>query len=448
MTTKGYTYSQFMKELNNVSTESAYLHLTADNQTALESYKGTIDIRSVSTEDFDQDSANRLVDKAFEIAGNILKAAFKILKAVYNKLAQLGKRFKQFLNYCAKRGNVIKNTLFLFQNESMKLITAVRNKCDEWIKQGATNQYELAAYVDMIIESTGTKTTPLDKESPATVRQWLEGLTSQSGLKFTRVKGLEYYIPEEVWHLYAYHPRKLVFSEELVKSYNDINNYYLKLNVNIRTWLSQERFFAVIRETLTGKYTLVKDTVIEELTRKLITPLYQFELPREQGNITDNTFVKVSDKSVQSIYDSSYDKIKGLEAAVELFTPTLIEGNPQLYIPYQTTKTNIEDMAKYSVKVTHAINNIDTNLMHLAGKNGELLKTNLPTESALQKLLNDVIEDQVQNRSEIVLVVVDISRTLEKIIQNVYNYWQDLSARQLKCLDKQQQGLLKFLPLI
>lgn len=445
---KTYKYTQFLDEVHQVSNEMEYLHCISDNSLAIECYNGPIKIKNISTEDLDQDSANKIVDKAFDIAGNLLKATFKILYAIYNKLIQLGKRFKQFLNYCSKRGNVVKNSLYLSQNESNKLIQAIKKKCDEWIKLGITNQYELSALVDTLVISTGAKNLPLDKESPAIVRQWIEGLSSMPGLKFTRVKELDYYITEEVWHLYAYHPRKTVFSEELIKAYTDINNYYLKLNLNIRTWLSQDRLFAMIRETLTGKYNLVKDTVVEELTRKMITPLFDFELPRESGNITDNVYVELSNKTVKSIFENSHDKLKGLEAAITVFTPALIEGNPQLYVPYQITRTNIDEMAIYSTKITKAINNIETNLTHLMGKNGELLKTNLPMENTLQRLLSEVLSDQLTNRAEIILAVVDISRLLEKIIQNVYNYWQELSGKQLKCLDKQQQGLLRFLPLI
>lgn len=439
------TYSTFLEQVNAVSVESQYLHQLADTPAALEAYKSNI--FTISSEAFEQDDANKLVDKGFDLAGKALQAAYRILKAIFNKLIALGKRFKQFLGLCLKRGHVVKNSLLLTQSESKKIIDAVKRKCDEWIKAGNTKEYELVGLVDMVIESTGIKSEPIDKESPAIVRQWLETI-NLSGLKFTRIKGLEYTIPQEVWYLYAFHPRKVVFSEELIKMQTDINNYYLKLILNLRTYLSQDRFFAMLRETLSGKYTLVKDTVVETLLSKMLEPLYQFELPREKENITDNTFVQQSDKTVRSIFESSHNKLAGFEAAITLFTPALIEGNPKLYVPYQEIKTDIIAMAKISTLINQSIQVIETNLTHVLGRNNEEMDVKLPNENNLQRLLNEVLDKQVTNRSEIALAVVDVCRLLERVKQNVCTYWQDVSARQLKCLDKQQQGLLKFLPLI
>lgn len=440
-----YYYSDFQKELHQVSLENQVLYKLSEKPELLN--ENLKQYPALSLEDFDQESANKMVDRGYDILSKLIQAAWKIFKAIWNKFIQLAKKFGQFITHCKRKSINIKNKLLLANLEAGKIVKVAKDKCDELIKQGITSDYELLDVVSKVIEATGVKSEPIDKESPAIVRQWLEGI-NLNGLRLNNIKGLTYTIPKEVFTFYAFHPMKEVFSKEYIDMFKNMNNYYVKLILNTRQYLSQDRYFAILREVLTGKRVIEINTLNDVILDKMIQPFFSFEQPREEGNITDANQVVLSKQTVKQLYENAHNKVNGFEAAMGVFVPAIKEGNVNAYVSYYKVETNIDHMSNYTTWLGGCIDNIATNRVHIAGRDGSTLDVGLPQESQLRRLLDDVLEKDVTNKQDISVALLEISRLFERIHTQQYGYWQELSGKQLRILDRQLVNLDKFMPVL
>lgn len=441
-----YYYSDFQKELHQVSLENQTLYRVIEKPELLNT-SNFKQYPMLALEAFDQDKANALVDKGVELISKMIQAAWKIFKAIWNKFLQLSKKFGTFIQHCKKRSIQMKNKLLLSNLEAGKIITVAKAKCDNLIKQGISQDYELVDVVGKVMESTGVTNPPIDKESPAIVRQWLEGI-NLSGLRVKNIQGLSYTIPEDIFSFYAFHPLKEVFSREYIDMFKSMNNYYVKLILNTRQYLSNERYFAILREVLTGKRIVDINTFKDIVLDKMMVSFFSFELPREEGNFTDANRVVISKLNVKQVYEGSHNKVNGFEAAMEVFTPPILEGNTNAYVKFFKVDTNIDYMANYATWLGECMDNITTNRTHVAGRSNEHLDVGLPNESQIHRLLETLLEDELTNKREITLAVIELSRLFERINTKQYGYWQELSGKQLRILDRQLVNLDKFMPVL
>lgn len=400
------------------------------------------DVSNEGILDIDDDMADRIVDTGINVATKLIRAAWKLAQALWKRLLELGQRFLKFLETCQHKGKRIKNRLRLSAAEGRKVIEAVKQHCTNLVNQGVPSDHELPKYVDLVIKTTSVMNKPFDETNPSSVKQWLESI-NYSAISFTSIDGLKYVIPQEKWNLFAYNPKFEVMSLDYVIKQKELNNYYFKLITQAKDHLSESRFIFLVREQLAGKIKIDTLDFLEKLCAKILEPFLKLEVPYIEGNITRDKAVWLSKTTMTETFKKSHDKINGLTAALEIYTPKITESNPKLYIKPYSFHTTLPAMAKFVEEVENTIDVMTTNTYQLYKHNP--VAPALISEQNLRRILQDN-NVKVDNLDNFIKGLINTSRACDMVLNKFITYHSQLNACQLRVLEMQREAILQFLP--
>lgn len=400
--------------------------------------------------EFSDDDAEKAASGIITFFGKIFKVILALSRAIWKRIWSLGKQLSGFFRVTKKKFDDHRKGLAIVQNEGRKLVQATNEYCDKQLASGTMNDINLINAVNLITQSTGTKTRPIIEDSPVSVKQWLASIDYSKPSPFKLgIEGLKYTAPSYKYHLYGFHRNRRPLDLDHLKSLIELSDNYIKLIFSMGTNLSAESVLGKVSGNTLFQYKqrLTPNEMRDHIIDSLMEPFMNLQGVYFDGNLTPYKRFTLPNKSIRSIYTTAKDKLTGMKEALLSYQGVLSDTNPREFIQDSNFETDVPELVKYSETLNRTLGKIEVNKEHLFGTEATFSK-NIIRQDIILKIINILTYEGDPNAKEVVRMVTTLIKEIDDLMQKYYLYFTSLVQAKLLWINQAQASLDLFIPVI